>query len=247
MTCRIEKQWSAMVTTTQVDRHCMRSNGSRCQTCRASERVLFVLAAFIVGACDAPAGAPQGSSGAGGQGGTALGGGGGSSVGQSGRLIHVRGRFDVVSPYQTDIVEISHKVRAAIAIRDRNGRNTLGPWPDKTANAVASVERLTTALGACCCARERQTFGRGDASGGVARTRQGHGPGVWPWTRYGGNSVSRLQCGCKSTRLTCFKSTTLVRSRTASSRAPRHKFLRRRSTPSDERTMSASASSEKVL
>lgn len=50
-----------------------------------------------------------------------------------------------------------------------------------------------------------------------------------------------------STRLTCFKSTMRVWSRTASINVPKQRFLVRRSRPSPERTTSASASAVKVL
>ena len=61
----------------------------------------------------------------------------------------VAGRFDVVRSFKTAIVEILDKVRADVAIGDQNGRNTSEYAAPANANAVASLERLTTALVVC--------------------------------------------------------------------------------------------------
>jgi len=64
---------------------------------------------------------------------------------------------------------------------------------------------------------------------------------------HSGVSSSLRQWGWSKTRLTCFKSTVLMRSRAASKRDGTHRFLAERRIPSYDRTMRASASSVKVL
>src|SRR6185503_14495926 len=86
----------------------------------------------------------------------------------------VRGRFDIVCAYRSDVVEISEDRRADVANRDRNARKPVGviEWPQSATTVVAgrwlttvvavslTPSEFATACGARACARPFGCNGR---------------------------------------------------------------------------------------